>query len=521
MTAGGGPIRVADRGPRVARRVLSAVPVRLRGRRSGPTVDLGAHGRATACGAPSIQLRLDPNGLVSSCCKSLRPLGHISRDTLIEIWNGDRRRRLEQALGNGDFSQGCEPCEAEIDTEGRPASYAAYYDEWSQHLGSDAADTTWPTRLELNLSNSCNLQCIQCDGDSSSAIRIHREGRRPLPKVYDESFFAQLRPFLPHLERIVFGGGEPFLAQENFRVWDLVAEINPSIDCQVITNATQWTPRIEKLLSEVRFSFIFSLDGITEETFESIRIGADFGVVMRNLERLLAHTRQAGTSAMVNHCLMPQNHHEFAELLLWAEERDLFVNASVVRYPAHASIARLPADELGRVLETLEADDERMRSALALNRRTWELELGRIRAWASAGDDPDAANRTIMWFRCGGDAPHGDQTAREELAAHAWDGEVHVTSVGDDDRIRWTRSSLLGPADALAGETVHQLTKAVTEAFGEMNHYEVVDSGADRVDAVAVFGSTEARIVTVAIRDDAGWADEARILISFAHAPPV
>src|SRR5690606_1013499 len=118
---------------------------------------------------------------------------------------------------------------------------------------------------------------------------------------------------------------------ENFRVWDMIAETAAPVDCVVVTNATQWTPRIEALLERIPFSFIFSIDGITKSTYESIRVGADFDRVMANVERFCRYVVDRGTVASVNHCLMPSNVHEFGGLLMWAEERGLFVNVSVVR----------------------------------------------------------------------------------------------------------------------------------------------------------------------------------------------
>ena len=44
----------------------------------------------------------------------------------------------------------------------------------------------WPERLELALSNACNLQCVMCNGELSSSIRIHREHRTALPTVAGE-----------------------------------------------------------------------------------------------------------------------------------------------------------------------------------------------------------------------------------------------------------------------------------------------------------------------------------------------
>ena len=104
---------------------------------------------------------------------------------------------------------------------------------------------------------------------------------------------------------------------------------------------------------------------------------------MENIDRFCRYVDEVGTTASVNHCLMPQNYHEFADLLLWAERKGLFVNVSVVRTPAHACIAQLPADELQMVYETLKSRENDVLSELRINRATWEHEVGRIGTWAA------------------------------------------------------------------------------------------------------------------------------------------
>lgn len=498
-------------------RRAAAVGVRLRRRTrqddAGPPATY-----STSCAAPSIQLRFDPNGLVTACCKSLQPLGHIGSERLPQIWDGAVRHRMEAALAEDDFSVGCQRCGAEIAQEGREHSYAAIHDGWAHHLTTDPASRQWPVRMEFNLSNACNLQCIQCDGESSSAIRIHREKRPPLPKVYGDEFFADLVPFLPHLDRIVFAGGEPFLGTENFRVWDLVADHAPHIECMVVTNATQWSPRIEALLDRLRFSFVFSLDGITRETFEDIRVGADFDSVMANVERMRGHAAQAGTTASVNHCLMPQNIHEFGDLLLWAEAKDLFVNVSVVRDPPHASIASLGAEELKRAFGILEEMDDRVRPLLTLNRRTWAGEYDRLASWADTVGNERVAAHTVMWFRCDGTGPYDAEAARAELQEFSRDGRVHEFTVDANHLITFCDAPFLPESEALIGRSVRELTGVVAKQLGNMDHYEVRSTSEDRVDAWATFGASPTRITTVALRDDRGWADEARLLISIGSS---
>ena len=484
------------------------------------SIEVTATPYSTACAAAAVQLRFEANGIVTTCCRTLQPLGHIGRDRLTDIWEGERRRSLEAALESWDFSHGCQPCGAEIAVEGREVSYAAIHDEFTAGLTTDPDTRAWPRRFEFNLSNACNLQCIQCDGESSSSIRLHREHRPALPQVYGEQFFEDLEVFLPHLDHIVFAGGEPFMGTENFRVWDLMAEMAPKVTCKVVTNATQWNSRVERALGQLPFHFIFSIDGITKPTYESIRVGADFDEVMANVDRFLRYVDEMGTTASVNHCLMPQNHHEFGALLQWAEAKDLFVNVSVVRTPAHACIAQLPADELRRVHASLKEQEADVLPHLHLNRATWVRELERIASWVEASDEGrhGTSSKTVMFFRSAGAGPHDSSEAVAELAEFASDGSVQSVDVDGDDVIRAAAVAFVADETVLVGRTFHELTAAVQAEYGTMTDYEVIASGNDRLDALAMFGSTPARITTVALRDEQGWADRARILLAFGSA---
>ena len=94
----------------------------------------------------------------------------------------------------------------------------------------DSAQPEWPSVIEFNGSNACNLECIMC-GEYSSAIRGNVEGLPPLRKVYDDQFFDDLRLFLPHLRLLNLLGGEPFFAAETHRIWNMMIEDGLSIPC--------------------------------------------------------------------------------------------------------------------------------------------------------------------------------------------------------------------------------------------------------------------------------------------------
>ena len=485
----------------------------------------------SACYAPSVLLYFQPNGDVRACCRNMGyPLGNIGEQRLAEIWEGPRRHELMARLAQDDYSHGCQGCKWEIDNEGREGSYPQTYEDRANHLTADPASGAWPRSMEFNLSNSCNLQCIQCNGDLSSSIRLHREKRPPMPKVYGDEFFEDLARFLPHLHHVQFAGGEPFLGAENYRAWALIAEVAPDLEVQVVTNATQWNRRVETVLEQVRVAPTFSLDGITAATYEGVRHGAHHDEVMANVERFCAYARRVGTQPTINFCLMAQNHHEFGPLLVFAEERGIRVDVSVVHYPEHCSIARLDPARIADIHRSLLAQSDDVLARLDRNAGVWTTEVARVGSWLE-GHDPGtdherlwgAADAGPFSFPKWADRQQDDTQARADLAAFAPDAVLHVLSLGEGDAIsecpEATAHGLGTTPDELVGAPLSRVQDVVERTHGPMIDQHVLGDGPDRIDVVSVFGDVEIRTVIVAMRDATGFADHARVL--FASRPAV
>ncbi|HWJ98749.1 MAG TPA: SPASM domain-containing protein, partial [Acidimicrobiales bacterium] len=138
----------------------------------------------SACGSPSAAMYFAPDGQVRACCVNTEyTLGRIGEQSIREIWEGARIASLRTALEGRDFSLGCQDCEHRIAAGDRAWSTAEQYDEY---LGTEPG--RHPRRMDFILSISCNLQCVMCNGDLSSSIRIHREKRPPLASPYGDAF---------------------------------------------------------------------------------------------------------------------------------------------------------------------------------------------------------------------------------------------------------------------------------------------------------------------------------------------
>jgi sulfatase maturation enzyme AslB (radical SAM superfamily) len=222
-----------------------------------------------------------------------------------------------------------------------------------------------------------------CYGHYSSAIRSRREKLPPLPRLYSDAFFESLWKYLPHLSQLKLLGGEPFLIAEYYKLWDRMIADGLAVPCHVTTNGTQYNPRVERVLEHLPVSFSVSMDGATKATLERIRVNAKYEEVMENARRFREYARAKQTTFSVTYCLMRQNWHEFGDFCLLADSWDTWVGVNTVNNPPEFGIYSLPADELRKVANAMEAEAPRLESSLKKNRSVWFAEFERIRAKCS------------------------------------------------------------------------------------------------------------------------------------------
>ena len=472
--------------------------------RRPPALVAGPAATTASCAAPDLQMYLFANGDVGPCCRNLSPLGNISRDRLGDIWFGEARRDLRSRLSRSDFTAGCGVCEAELRIEGRAGSTPEGFDHWERTLGRPSDDGL-PVRIEFELSNICNLMCVQCNGNISSAIRTRREKRSPLVSPYDDRFLEDLGPFLPNLRHASFTGGEPFLAPVNYSVWAMLSETNPDVAVTIVTNGTVWNDRVAGVLADLVVQPVVSLDGITARVYEAVRIGADHQAVLENVERFADYARTRGTTLNINMCLMPQTVRDFPRLIHYAEQRGIFVNPQIVRSPAQFSLAHVSVAELASIHAELMAWDRRFGADLVTNAAVWRTELARLEAWI--GGEP-ASDRPGRWAR---DTPkilmfprHAAGPMPSVPPVPESGGDVIDFRVGTDERICDPPEALAAlldmPLTDVDGGTLDILWRVVSS-------FEVTHEDHHRyVAAVTLADGTAATFTLRADRDAAGTA---------------
>lgn len=142
------------------------------------------------------------------------------------------------------------------------------------------------TRIDYWVGNTCNLRCVICGPDNSSAWE--QELAIPSKKQITNTFWKDLD--LSQLQFIHFNGGEPLLSKEHIRFLEAIPD--PSqVEINYNTNGTILpTPHLLELWSKFKLVLLdFSIDEIGAK-FEYIRYPAKWDDIVNNLQWYISNS---------------------------------------------------------------------------------------------------------------------------------------------------------------------------------------------------------------------------------------
>ena len=301
-----------------------------------------------ACYAPLKNMYFGQDGKVVACCYNRdHVLGNYPAQSIKEIWQGEKANQLREQLKAYNFSLGCSGCLEQLVAGNFDGSKAKGYD--SQRLNANR----FPSVMEFELDDTCNLECIMCNGEYSSLIRTKREKRAPRAKLYDDDFINQLDEFIPFLEEVKFYGGEPFLIQTYFKIWERIIALNPQVRISVQTNGTTLNSRVKEVLQKSNFHINLSIDSLQKETYEKIRVNGHFEEVMKNIHFFSNYCKERNTFFGISVCIMKQNWQEAPDFIRFCNELDIPVYFHTVSYPEYTSLSELTKKRLTDIYNSL------------------------------------------------------------------------------------------------------------------------------------------------------------------------
>ena len=176
--------------------------------------------------------------------------------------------------------------------------------------------TALPARIQVEVTGACNLRCRMCLVAYRRPLAIRRASMtlERLQALLDE---------LPDLEELTLQGlGEPLLAPDVFAMIEEGKKRGLRVGFN--TNATLLDATRAMRLVTLGLDWLHvSIDGASQETFSSVRVGGRLEQVTGNLRGLVRYRRQRGSRVphiQLNTVLMRRNQRELSSLVRLAAD---------------------------------------------------------------------------------------------------------------------------------------------------------------------------------------------------------
>jgi len=159
--------------------------------------------------------------------------------------------------------------------------------------------SSMPRRLNVFLTNACNIQCKMCG--------VVKYERQELPEDVRKDIIS----FFPYLEDIIWVGGEVFLYRDFFSLLEYAGKLG--IKQSLSTNGMLITDEIARKLCAYNVEISFSIDSICKSTYEYIRYGADFDKLLEKIKLVNSYRNKDNVFTTMHYVLSEYNLNEDLE----------------------------------------------------------------------------------------------------------------------------------------------------------------------------------------------------------------
>lgn len=307
--------------------------------------------KSVVCHAPFSAVNFEQNGNATACCYNRQDvLGTYPRKTIKEMWFGKAAVELRDFIRNKNLEGGCKLCLEQLNAKNYSGVHAKLFDAFANGTN----EPEWPKIFEFEISNTCNLECEMCSGYYSSSIRKNREQKEELVSPYDAGFVNQLEAFIPHLTDARFLGGEPFLINIYYDIWEKITELNPDMTIHITTNGTVLNNRAKQLLEKLKCNITLSIDSLDEENYARIRKNGKLEKVLEHFKYFKEYTSNKKTFLTFAVCPMTLNWQDLPAMLEFCNKERVGIYFSTVIYPMELSLRSMKTEELNNIVCFLE-----------------------------------------------------------------------------------------------------------------------------------------------------------------------
>jgi MoaA/NifB/PqqE/SkfB family radical SAM enzyme len=318
----------------------------------------------TFCVFPFVQSVVRTDGFISPCC-NMSGISNINNIDIEQYWASEEIKQLQNDLLEARSVDRCSACYDQEKTIGKSMRTESlkdykffdqrYYKKLVEHHGY--LNKSFPSRIEMHLGNLCNLKCLTCRPEDSSAfltenhllkISTHRQSDYQFDdEVICHNFELILKNKVDVLD---LRGGESMLMPV---IKDLLNKLPATHDISVLriqTNGTilddSWK-NIFKKFSKVEI--MLSIDAYGSGN-EYIRYPSKWDTLEKNIDYFLSIPNGKiylnCTVSNLNFLLLDQ-------LVEWANKKNIFFHYSTVKTPTYYQYTNLPKELFDQMKEKL------------------------------------------------------------------------------------------------------------------------------------------------------------------------
>ncbi|HNQ67641.1 MAG TPA: radical SAM protein [Bacteroidales bacterium] len=301
------------------------------------------------CLAPYKSLRFLPDGNITVCCHNNSwSLGVFPQMSILDAWHSGELIKIRKRISKADFSYGCYECLPAYLNKNFSSVNPKLYENFETH-------NDFPIILDFKIATECNLECVMCSEYSSSSIQKSCNSENLKATIFGKDFVNQVSEIIPYLKEAKFSGGEPFLNNIYYEIWDLLIERNPKCKISVQTNGTILNQKIITLLESGNFHINVSVDSANPKVYQEIRRNGDYNKLLENLKYFATYSKKKNVLLGITSCNMRDNVYELPGVLKLANVLNAKLWYSDVYFPLVNSLWVLNSFELTRFVDFLES----------------------------------------------------------------------------------------------------------------------------------------------------------------------
>jgi sulfatase maturation enzyme AslB (radical SAM superfamily) len=278
----------------------------------------------TVCSAfwKHINVRSDNN--VYACCRYKTPVapfdGDLEKVLSLPVWE-----KLRQDSMAGVPNPNCQKCYDAVD----PAMSLQH--TFNQDYSTDSVALEF---LEIGLDNICNLTCVSCSPDFSSAWG---DQESPGTRRINIKSTTEIAAVPASVVRLLFLGGEPLMTNRHRKFLERVPDPG-SVEVTYNTNGTFLLDcETSEVLSKFKkATFIVSIDGYGELN-DQVRPGSQWAQILKFIQQV----QDLGHGLEINTVIHAKNFFGMIELGEFVAVNHIPQKVNVLTYPSHLDIRYL------------------------------------------------------------------------------------------------------------------------------------------------------------------------------------